>query len=607
MNSEIKRLLPYKLSSGIYISNVARKFFPKNQNKSDSTKSLNESTKKIIFFPKFEGKVYDPTINKTINKLKKNEKHIINELSKINSNEKFLKSKSYIDLFNNNGNNISKDLKDKIKILEKNKSVYKDKLDELINRIDTLQYKQEKEFGIIEYNNKHKLNKFLESYNNNENKTLIKNKIKKLREESDKIQYNMKKDLEKKIENKINDIDNKKREEEQKRKDLLKKMHDEEREDIEKRKKKNSEELLKIKENINKRPDDKIYLYQKNKDKYINNENNLVKLENIKRKAFMKNINLSDFSKMGKDFEQIKSKKLLESCKKMEIIKNSWAERYKLIPTYVNPLSKVVTEENKKSKLEEQNKILRAKNLKTLQKNYSKNKIPKPLQKIGGKSVDNQKEKENSGIIPYFKNSNSYSKLLRKKFLDKYRGIQEKNKSINFSSQDELSSKLSQKKNVNKVLDYLKDRRKIRDLKKESIKSFSGIQSINYSGSKYINKLIKDNGINDNILQVVKSKLDSIEEKKKQKTLLLKYGGGAANKPELSDEISDLMIDSIQAKISLIKEIDKNLNENFKNAIKPEDERTSNFNNDIKTGQSDIKEKTEENLLEEEVENSEEN
>ena len=50
MNSEIKRLLPYKLSSGIYISNVARKFFPKNQSKSDSTKSLNESTKKSYFF-----------------------------------------------------------------------------------------------------------------------------------------------------------------------------------------------------------------------------------------------------------------------------------------------------------------------------------------------------------------------------------------------------------------------------------------------------------------------------------------------------------------------------------------------------------------------------
>ena len=82
-------------------------------------------------------------------------------------------------------------------------------------------------------------------------------------------------------------------------------------------------------------------------------------------------------------------------------------------------------------------------------------------------------------------------------------------------------------------------------------------------GANEIKKLIKDNGINDKMLKVAKSKLESLEEKKNQKNLLLKYSGGVASKPELGEEVCDLMIDSIQAKLSLIKEIDKSLDDNI--------------------------------------------
>ena len=142
---------------------------------------------------------------------------------------------------------------------------------------------------------------------------------------------------------------------------LRQKIHDEEREDIEKRKKKNTENLLKIKENINKGPKDKIYLYQKKKEKFLSDEYNLVKLEKIKRKAFMKHINLNEFSEIRKNYEQIKSKKVLESNLKIENIKKSWAERHKLIPPYISPLSKLVTEENNKTKLDEKKKLLKIK------------------------------------------------------------------------------------------------------------------------------------------------------------------------------------------------------------------------------------------------------
>ena len=109
----------------------------------------------------------------------------------------------------------------------------------------------------------------------------------------------------------------------------------------------------------------------------------------------------------------------------------------------------------------------------------------------------------------------------------------------------------------------MKECRRINQEKKEQrIKSGKYQNIIDYSGTNDIKRLIKDNGINDNTLKVAKSRLESIEEKKNQKNLLLKYSGGVANKPELGEEVCDLMIDSIQAKLSLIKEIDKNLDEN---------------------------------------------
>lgn len=565
--------------------------------------------KSNICIPIFDGKVYDPTIYKTIKKLKKDENNLIKELTKINSNEKLLKSKSYINLFNNNPKNITNDQKkinEKIKNLEKNKNICMDKLDELKARINTLQYNQEKELGIIENNQKIKFNKFIEDYNNKESQSSIESRIKKIREESEKIQLLMKLDLKKQIDKKNNEINNKEKVEEQKREAYLKKMHDEERIDIEKRKKKNTEELLKIKKNINKHPKDKIYLYQKNSEKYLSDENNLVKLEKIKRKEFMKHIDLNEFSEMRKNFEQIKSKKALESKLKIENIKKSWVERHKLVPLYVSPLSKLITEENNKNKKEEQNKVLRIKNLKTLQKNYSKEKIPKPIKKITDQTVDNESEKTNSKIIkPYFIKSNSYSNLLRQNVMNKYKEKQ-RNKSLNnnlISGEEDLNSKSSKRNNLcksidsnikeKKVVDYLKERRKAKELNKKRRKSFEGITNGDYIGTIDIKNLIKNKGINDNTLQIAKYKLDSIEAKTKQKNFLLKCSGGVANKPELGDEICDLMIDTIQAKLSLIKEIDKSLDESLK------EENIKNDNNYIDTGQSDIEEKTEENNEEE--------
>ena len=53
------------------------------------------------------------------------------------------------------------------------------------------------------------------------------------------------------------------------------------------------------------------------------------------------------------------------------------------------------------------------------------------------------------------------------------------------------------------------------------------------------------------------SKLENLKEKKEQKETLLKYQGGDAFNPDLGEEVCDIIIDSVNAKISLMDEIKK--------------------------------------------------
>ena len=600
MKEDIRKLLPSNIGTKVYISNEARKY---NDRKRDFNKmpfkTQNELNRKNnnVFIPSYEGKIYDPTTNKTINFLKKSESQIIKELSKLNSNEKLLKSDAYLNQFNNNPNNLPKDQKlieEKIKSIEKSKNTYMMNLEEIKNQINILQYNQDKELGILDNTRKSKLNKFIEDCNNKEKTYLLEQKIKKLQEESEKLQLLMKKDLDNKLKKKNDEINNKEKEEEEKRIELLKKIKDKDREYVEKRKKKNTEELLKIKEFIHKKPLNKTYLYQNKKDKHINDENNLVKLETLKRKEIMKHIDLKEFDEMKKNFDIQKSKRIQESNEKMKIIKESWLQRYKLIPLYVNPLSKILSDEEHKMKQEEQKKILHRKKLKKLQEKY---KVPKPQKLTVEKIIEKQNENNLNKVIirkkPNLIKSNSYSDIIRAKMIEKYKTLQnrrEKDKNDEllpdedyYLDEPQLSQKILENskkvennnnkinksfdKNKNKekkeTFDYLKERRKINELNKEKRRNAGELLNIEYSGTNDIKKLIKDNGINDKMLKVAKCKLESLEEKKRQKDLLLKCSGGVANKPELGEEVCDLMIDSIQAKLSLIKEIDKSLDESI--------------------------------------------
>ena len=579
LNDNYKNLFPNNLGSNAYISDIAKKSHKNNE-------IQNEQNKKFkVYFPKYDGKIYDPTINKALNILKQNEEQIIKDIHKINNNINLLKNETSMNNVNNihDLNKEKKKIEDKIKVLEKEKSLFIEKLEEIKNRRNSMNYQQEKELGIIEKNKKLKLKKFIDDLNNKEKNEIIEEKIKKIQEDSKKLQLKMKSDLEEVINKKNFKMDQLEKEKEDKIKKYLNDMKEEEKKYIKTRNQKAKEQLLKLKEsqlenNKQQKNTKTIHLYKKIEDNYLKNEEDKVKIENKSRKEKMKHIDLNEFNELAKNFDEMKSKQLYESKLKIKKQREIWSQRYKLIPEYVNPLNKVIEEEKNIMKKKEQEKILEMQKLKDLQKQY---KVPKPLIIAKEKTidiVDQRKQKSKKILIK----SSSYSDVIRQKMMVKFNTTKNKkekgeeadtniNKAkdiINFKlpliclkeKYRKVNKSFEKDKNNNQnhelSTDYLNQRRLINEKNRERKRNLGELSNLDYSKTNDIRKLIKENGLDENMLKMAKSKLEILDEKKKQKSLLLKLNGGIANKPDLGEEICDLMIDSIQARLSIIQEIE---------------------------------------------------
>ena len=565
----MRDLLPSNISSNAYTSDIAKRIHKNNEKKKDFNKKYK------VFFPKYEGKIYDPTLSKTIKILEQNEEQIKKEIHKRNNNINLLKN----ELLMNNVSNIhdlekeKRKLEERIRLIEKEKNLFMEKLEELRNRRNSMQFQYEKELGILENNKKIRFKKFLDDLNNKEKNEIIEEKIMKLQDDSKKIQLKMKEDLKEVNDRKNYEIEKMEKENEEKIQKYRKEMKEKEKEDIKRRNQKAKEQLFKLKDLINKKPVKTTFIYQEHEKNYLKKEENLIKKENKKRKQYMKHIDLNEIHDFAKNYDEKKSQKLIESNLKMEKEKEIWSKRSKLIPNYINPWSKLVMEDEKKMKQEEEKENLERKKFKELQKNF---KVPKPL--IIVKEIKDIKDKEIK-FKKHLLKSNSYSDIIREKMKTKLNSTKNKNEKkeennkninnniINFKlplicikkKNEKINKSFEKKKNNQKnelITDYLNQRRLINEKNREKKRNIGELSKLDYNQTNNIRKLIKENGMDENILKMAKSQLESLEEKKKQKSLLLKLNGGIENKPELVEEICDLMIDSIQARLSIIKEIE---------------------------------------------------
>jgi hypothetical protein len=89
----------------------------------------------------------------------------------------------------------------------------------------------------------------------------------------------------------------------------------------------------------------------------------------------------------------------------------------------------------------------------------------------------------------------------------------------------------------------------------------------NKLAEKEIQNFIDKNGINQATIEMVNSKLQNLKIKKEQKDLVLKYQGGITNNPDLGEEVCDILIDSMKAKMTLMDEMKKYIKGGNKNLV----------------------------------------
>ena len=579
-----------------------REYFRKVENEVHIKKiTKKKEEKKDISFEKYK----DPFLSKVIKNLIQTEKELQKKILKITENEKLVKSKSYIKLFNKNPTNLMKDrdiIKSKINDLSKNKSLIISRADYINSEIFKLQNKDDVQSGDFKSKILQNINKF------NQNLNQISIKVKKINNKFDKSSDNINNN------NHILRLSDKNEEqnflEEQKLKEL-KYMRELEREDIKKRNEKNRVEVLKALKYVNVKPKKGYYLYEKLCNDYLDHRDNLIKKENAKRKAYMRHIDGREILENERNYLERKIQMEENIKENKQSLKKEWHERQKLIPNYDNPFIKLLKEEKVKFKLEKELKLQKCIENKTNMINFS-NKLRnsnKFKERIDVDSFEKKKEKNKNHKV--FNQSlackNEYSDKIRKKMMKKVEKsrenskkneksrenseIQEKQilkinnsqpklisakrpifineKNIYNNNSTDRSNRLSSNNNRIEIPDYLSEHRK--KLKPE----------LNNIFANDIKKfLIKSRG-NDKSLLISKYKLEYLKEKKEQKDRFLKLNGGIAKNPEVGEELYNLSFNIIKGKLAIIEEIEKKLNKKegkkpkYKKSKKPEEDSES--------------------------------
>ena len=514
----------------------------------------------------------DHTTQKILKQLKRNELELTKDLSKLIQNEKMIKDKSYLQFLNENPKNANlekKKLQLELKKIYENKNMYMCRLNEIKYRINSIEDKYNKDTGIYSTKCKEKLTTFLHNQINIKKNDKINARLKMLKEQNNKLLLNMNTDVEKKIKQKEEKLN---LEEKQKNENYLKfleKMRSEEKSEILKRKNKINEEKEKVEEYINKKLEVKEYLYQKKNSEFNRKMKKIISEENQKRKNNMQSMELSNMNDFIKNYEIIKVKKHLELEKKSKFLKKSWSERGMMISKYKNKLSNLIDEEEKNRKLERQM---------ILDKKMS----------MKNKQIDYSKKFENNLIMDY-KQNNIYKDDTMKKIKNKYNKKDEYKPNLKLKSLNNycnsirkklLTKKSTESKNLLNIkpnhIDLTKNQNSFNIIKTPNLKlpnlSTNNQNQISNKDIKFtkleknpkvyklkkndeIQNLIDKNGINAITLEMVNSKLENLKEKKEQKDLLLKYQGGIASNPDLGEEVCDMLIDSMNAKMSLMDEM----------------------------------------------------
>ena len=513
-------------------------------------------------------------LNDELTSLKKNFK-------KLEENEKLLQDEGFTQLSKSQKGNLQNTMFDK-SIKEQQLKLIQDKKGKLADSIrgieSQIKYIMEEHKSMT---NKEKLKEFIDNFKRD--KEIIEIRAKKYLKESKEREQRMQNSLNKAIEERKKQIEEIEKKEKSKKEENYLKFKTKEKEIELKHSKQSEAILIKYKPYINQKPEKtkKQYLYNKRYDNFIKREEKLYKEQTNKNKKEKERIsyNFEEIGKFAEQFdEKIENRKYEQEQKKMEL-SEKWAKNREKLPK-----SKYQTEINEKENKSDEEKLpIEETPIQKYGKEVRENHIPE---------IDEKKRKEREDKILSLEDPKKASKKYtlnkqkKKRVLLKKRNNSKPSKfnwelKIEESEKEKLETIINQnlvhkpKKitlppitrrtttiNSIKKENYLE--KIIKKREKKRAKSSKSREDPNYvendikeKSDKWEKEINNDKRTLFDNINNIQQKAKILDEKADLKEKQLIENGGIQNNPELGRNVTNLLIDSIQAKINILKKMNK--------------------------------------------------
>ena len=516
-------------------------------------------------------------------KVLKDEENILkNNLKQVEQNEKLLQDEGFINL-NSSRKGYAKDSMFDKAIKEQQLKNVQQKKNKIIEKLKDIEIKILNimaDENQLSYKEKRKM--FLDNFERD--KEIAEIRAQKYLKESKERNQRMKKDINQLVEKRQKEIQEKEKEEQNQKEKKIQQLKEKERAIELKQSKLNKEIMEKYKQfrsnNLEKKGKD--YRYSQLYEKYKKNEEKVYKIANEKRHILFESAKIEDIKKFTKKVDEKKEKDELDREQKKLEMANNWKKNKDNLPksNYISTTVEelLLKEEEEKRMKKEQAKarslgkisygeIIREKYAPEIDENLKKEReknIAMQDPKSQPKKYTLNKQKKNRILLKKRDNSKpskfKWELKIEDPSLDKFeelnKNLIKKPKKINLSPISRNKSLMPEKRP-----DYL---RELITQKEEKNRSMSSSQKqkkedreLNViENSKKWEKAINNNKVNiiENINKI-KEKANNLERKAEMEEKILQLNGGVENNPELGKKVSSLLIDSIEAKLSILKKV----------------------------------------------------
>ena len=567
MDKQVKNLEDDILNNKVLMTEI-----PKNLNK-----ILSRSLQKI---PNYHFSNFDIKNKfKTLKDLQQEKEQLNMKLQKLIINEQFLENEGHMQMNEGSEKNFSPvDLN----LYESKKKSIQSKKTDILNKMEQINDDIKKIVSSgEETSRKERIKNYLETYERD--KELIEQKAKKYFQETRERNQRIQNNLNRKLEKLKKDIDEKEKREELKKKEIFQKFKEHEKAIIQKRTKQNDEKVNMFKPFLKKVPKNNVrnYLFFKKDEEYLKEEQILIDKENLRRKEKMK-IDFNEIKEFEKNAFNYKEKFEAENAERKKKLLLEWKERKGALPTYVCRFQDDLRKENEKEENQKElNMELKLKK-QTFAYNIKNNKQPEINEKLKKQRTDLIKSLENPKLAVkerlLFQRQKKAEELLSEKgkeFKKQNKTMKKlklkKNESdsiniVNSSTNMNLNRNNSNKKifsavvyplhpKPEKKIDYLEEFRNEKEKKNSSDKNENNEEQLNNNTIKWEKAMNNNKGNLIENINYVKEKAKILDDNVKKKEKVLKLNGGIEKNPEMGQKISDLLIDSIEAKLSILSKV----------------------------------------------------